>query len=113
MSEPLRVAVVGLGYWGPNLLRNLVELGDAEVVVMCDLREEQLEHWGRRYPAIARTTLYLDVLSDDAEAVVRLTTVSTHFELASRARFGKHTSSSPRGSSEERPSSCAPPADAC
>ena len=63
MSAPLRVAVVGLGYWGPNLLRNLVELDDAEVVTMCDQRDERLEHWGKRYPAVATTTSYLDVLS--------------------------------------------------
>jgi predicted dehydrogenase len=93
MSEPLRVAVVGLGYWGPNLLRNLVELDDAEVVLMCDERNDRLEHWGKRYPAVARTTSYLDVLSDDqVEAVVIATPVSTHFELASRSlQFGKHT----------------------
>ena len=93
MSEPLRVAVVGLGYWGPNLLRNLVELPGADVVTMCDAREDRLEHWGRRYPAIGRTASYMDVLSDDrVEAVVIATPVSTHFELASQAlRFGKHT----------------------
>jgi predicted dehydrogenase len=93
MSEPLRVAVVGLGYWGPNLLRNLVEMPGADVVTMCDPREERLEHWGRRYPAIGRTASYMDVLSDDrVEAVVIATPVSTHFELASRAlEFGKHT----------------------
>jgi predicted dehydrogenase len=92
MSDPLRVAVVGLGYWGPNLLRNLVELDDAEVVTMCDLREERLMHWGRRYPAIERTASYMEVLSDDrVEAVVIATPVSTHFDLASQAlRFGKH-----------------------
>ena len=85
MSEPLRVAVVGLGYWGPNLLRNLVELDEAEVVTMCDEREERLEHWGRRYPAIERTASYMEVLSDDrVEAVVIATPVSTHFELASQ-----------------------------
>ncbi|MGH3137944.1 MAG: Gfo/Idh/MocA family protein, partial [Gaiellaceae bacterium] len=93
MSEPLPVAVVGLGYWGPNLLRNLVELDDAEVVTMCDPREDRLEHWGKRYPAVARATSYMDVLSDDrVDAVVIATPVSTHFELASRAlQFGKHT----------------------
>jgi predicted dehydrogenase len=93
MSEPLHVAVVGLGYWGPNLLRNLVELPEAEVVTMCDAREERLEHWGRRYPAIGRTASYMEVLSDDrVDAVVIATPVSTHFELASRAlQFGKHT----------------------
>ncbi len=91
-TAPLRVAVVGLGYWGPNLLRNLVELEDAEVVTICDTREERLEHWGRRYPAITRTTSYLEVLENDGvDAVVIATPVSTHFELASHAlQFGKH-----------------------
>jgi predicted dehydrogenase len=93
VSEPLRVAVVGLGYWGPNLLRNLVELDGAEVVTMCDSRRDRLDHWARRYPGIDGTTSYIDVLSDDrVEAVVVSTPVSTHFELASRAlQFGKHT----------------------
>ena len=93
MSDPLRVAVVGLGYWGPNLLRNLVELDDAEVVTMCDTRDERLAHWGKRYPAIEQTASYTDVLSDDRiEAVVLATPVSTHFELASQAlQSGKHT----------------------
>ena len=93
MSAPLNVAVIGLGYWGPNLLRNLVELDEAEVVTMCDSRRDRLEHWGKRYPGIARTTSYLDVLSDDrVDAVVLSTPVSTHFDLASRAlQFGKHT----------------------
>jgi predicted dehydrogenase len=93
VSEPLRVAVVGLGYWGPNLLRNLVELDDAEVLTICDARPDRLEHWGKRYPAVERTTSYMDVLSDDrVEAVVIATPVSTHFELAAQAlRFGKHT----------------------
>jgi predicted dehydrogenase len=90
--EPLRTAVVGLGYWGPNLLRNLVELEAAEVVTMCDTRQERLDHWGRRYPAVTQTTSYLEVLSDDSvEAVVIATPVSTHFELAAKAlQFGKH-----------------------
>jgi len=93
VSDPLRVAVVGLGYWGPNLLRNLVDLDDAEVVTMCDPREHRLDHWGRRYPAIERTPSYMDVLSDDrVDAVVIATPVSTHFQLAAQAlRFGKHT----------------------
>lgn len=86
------VAVVGLGYWGPNLLRNLVELDDARVVAMCDLRPERLEAFGRRYPAVDRTTSYDDVLErDDVDAVVIATPVSSHFALASRAlEAGKH-----------------------
>jgi len=88
----LRVAVVGLGYWGPNLLRNLIELEDVDVVLMCDERAERLALWGSRYPAIETTTSYLNVVSDDrVDAVAIATPVATHFELASRAlKFGKH-----------------------
>ncbi len=92
IGHPLRLAVVGLGYWGPNLLRNLVELDDADVVLMCDERPERLALWGRRYPAVETTESYFDVLSNDrVDAVVIATPVATHFDLASRAlQFGKH-----------------------
>jgi len=91
-SEPVRIAVVGLGYWGPNLVRNLHELHEAEVVWACDLREETLATLGRRFPAIPQTTDF-DVVLDDpsVEAVVVATPVSTHFQLAIAAlRAGKH-----------------------
>jgi predicted dehydrogenase len=90
--DPVRVAVVGLGYWGPNLLRNLVELAEAEVVLMCDERPERLAMWGRRYPAIQTTASFSDVLTDDCvDAVAIATPVATHFDLAARAlHFGKH-----------------------
>ena len=58
---PVRTAVVGLGYWGPNLVRNLFELPSADVVLVCDSREEALEQNGRRYPAVRRTTEFDDV----------------------------------------------------
>ena len=53
-----RVGVVGLGYWGPNLLRNLYELDAAEVVVACDQRPEALAQIVRRYPAVRVTTSF-------------------------------------------------------
>ncbi len=92
MSGPLRVAVVGLGYWGPNLLRNLVELDQADVVTICDQRPERLEHFKRRYPFVETTSSYLEVVDDDRiDAVVIATPVSTHFDLAAKAlQFGKH-----------------------
>jgi predicted dehydrogenase len=89
---PVRVAVVGLGYWGPNLVRNLQELPDAELATVCDLREEALEKISVRYPSAMTTTRFDDVLEDETvEAVVIATPVSTHFPLASAAlRAGKH-----------------------
>ena len=68
MSAPLRVAVVGLGYWGPNLLRNLVELDEAEVVTICDQRRGAAGALQAALPGVARTTSYLDVLSRRPES---------------------------------------------
>jgi predicted dehydrogenase len=91
-SSAVNVALVGLGYWGPNLLRALFELGDVEVSYICDLDPERLERYGRRYPS-ARATRDLDnVLSDPrVDAVVIATPVFSHFGLASRVlNAGKH-----------------------
>ena len=90
--EPVRVAVVGLGYWGPNLVRNFHALPEAEVVWACDRHEGALAALARRYPAVPRTTAFADVLADPyVEAVALATPVSTHFPLALAAlRAGKH-----------------------
>lgn len=90
--RPIRVAVVGLGYWGPNLVRNLVELECAEVVRVCDARAEQLAPFVRRYPGIRASTHFADVIEDDrVDAVVIATPVATHHKLASLSlRGGKH-----------------------
>jgi predicted dehydrogenase len=86
------VAVVGLGYWGPNLVRNLYELPEAEVVSVCDMRTDRLEGIRRRYPTIEGCTRFEQVLADPRiDAVVVATPVGTHFELALSALMaGKH-----------------------
>jgi predicted dehydrogenase len=93
IAAPVRVGVVGLGYWGPNLVRNLHELPEAEVACVCDSRTEAFELVTRRYPAIPRTRCYDDLLDDPTiDAVAIATTVTTHYELAARAlEAGKHT----------------------
>jgi predicted dehydrogenase len=90
--EPVRVGVVGLGYWGPNLVRNLHEIDEAEVAWICDARPEALAKVGRRYPAVRRTTQLHDLLADDTlDAVLVATPVSSHYALASSAlEAGKH-----------------------
>ena len=55
-AAPLRVALVGYGYWGPNLLRNYMELPEAQVAWVCDCRPEALAKAQANYPAIAATT---------------------------------------------------------
>ncbi len=88
----VRVGVVGLGYWGPNLIRNLHEIPEAECAWMCDLRPETLAAVGRRYPAV-RQTRHLDEMLDDEtlDAVAVVTPVGTHYDLAMRVlEAGKH-----------------------
>jgi predicted dehydrogenase len=91
-QRPVRIAVVGLGYWGPNLVRVLHELDEAEVPILCDLDQSALEKVGRRYPAVALTDSYERVLVDDhLDAVAIATPVSTHYPLAAAALdAGKH-----------------------
>lgn len=91
-GAPVRIAVTGLGYWGPNLVRNLHEIEGATVAYICDLRAELVETVGRRYPAVKQTTSYDEILCDPhVDAVVIATPVSTHYPLAQAAlEAGKH-----------------------
>jgi predicted dehydrogenase len=91
-SKPLNLAIVGLGYWGPTLLRALVEVEGVEVGWLCDSDRSRLERSRRRYPAARATTRIDDLLADPKlDAVVLATPVFTHFYLASRAlTAGKH-----------------------
>jgi predicted dehydrogenase len=92
MTDPVRIAVVGLGHWGPNLVRNINEFPGAEPVVVCDLRSDALDTITRRYPAVRATTSFSEVLADDeVDAVVIATPVSRHHPMAAAAlRAGKH-----------------------
>lgn len=87
-----RLAVVGLGYWGPNLLRVLFERTDAEVAWICDQDSDRLERLQRRYPSLPATTELDDVLGDpNVDGVVLATPIDTHEELARRSlQAGKH-----------------------
>lgn len=88
----IRVAIVGLGYWGPNLLRVLSECSGADVATICDVDADRLQRYARRHTYLATTTSFDDVLDDpEIEAVLIATPISTHHKLASRAlKAGKH-----------------------
>src|SRR6266545_1416666 len=90
--KALRVAVIGAGYWGPNLVRNLSEAPGAEPVAVADLSPERLEPVRKRFPAVRVTTDHRTVLSDpDVDAVCIATPVGTHRRLAEEAfAAGKH-----------------------
>ena len=91
MAENVGLAVVGAGYWGPNLIRNAAETAGASLEVVCDLDEERLKKIGRRHPEARLVRNLDDVLQDDAvDAVIVATPAATHHELALRAlRAGK------------------------
>jgi predicted dehydrogenase len=92
-AAPFCVAVIGLGYWGPNLLRVLGDNPDVQVRWICDLNRDRLEQFRRRYPATRTTTSIERVLADpDVDAVIIATPVHTHYDLAAQALYaGKHT----------------------
>jgi predicted dehydrogenase len=80
----IRVGLVGLGYWGPNLARNLDEV--ASLVWLCDLSPELRERYAARYPHARVTADFDEMLSDpDLAAVVIATPVVSHYDLARRA----------------------------
>ncbi len=90
-TEPVRVAVVGHGYWGPNLARNFHQLAEAELVYVVDANQSALATAQRLY-GCAVTTDLAGVLADSSlDAVVIATPVRTHFALAQQALLaGKH-----------------------
>jgi predicted dehydrogenase len=90
--SPVCMALVGAGYWGPNLIRNVYENARASLEIVCDLDKYKLEKVKKRYPAIHTTTCYQDLLqSVSIDAIVIATPVNTHYTLARQALIhGKH-----------------------
>ncbi len=87
----LKVGVVGCGYWGPKLARNLHDLSETELAWVADFRPDRLEHMRALYPGTRTTENYANILASDVDAVVIATPVSTHHALAMQAlRAGKH-----------------------
>jgi len=80
------VAVVGYGYWGPNLVRNFADLADCRVKYVCDRLQRNLAKAEKRHPGIITTREYDTILGDpEVRAVVVATPVASHFDLARRA----------------------------
>jgi predicted dehydrogenase len=91
-ERPLRVAVAGLGYWGPNIARNLAALPDVELAWCCDESEASRERHAAAFPSTRFTGDLDEVLADDTvDAVALATPVPTHAALALRVlAAGKH-----------------------
>jgi predicted dehydrogenase len=82
----VKVAVVGVGYWGPNLVRNLHQVDLCEQVVAYDLDESRLKGLVRHYPSTQVASSLEEILDDpDVDAMAVATPVKTHADLAIRA----------------------------
>lgn len=89
----IKIAVVGYGYWGPNLVRNFSWLKETHVKYVCDLDERRLEKVHALFPNVEITTTDYQQILDDPEvtAVAIATPVKTHYPIARAAlEAGKH-----------------------
>lgn len=93
MSNIVNVGVVGCGYWGPNLIRNVRSLPNCALKAMCDLDEDRLRHLKTLYPEVEGMTDYQRMIDEmELDAVVIATPVRHHFALAKASLLaGKHT----------------------
>jgi len=94
MSAPVRVGLVGFGYWGPNLARNIDRLPDAEFVAAFDASAENSAKLAAAYPSVEIAQSLDDLLSDRfaLDAVMIATSAPSHAEIGKAAiRAGKHT----------------------
>ncbi len=88
----VNIAVVGFGYWGPNLVRNFQESENTRVVACCDKNPDRLKQVKTKYPSIETLSDFDDVVKNaQVDAVVIATPVGTHYEFARKAfENGKH-----------------------
>jgi predicted dehydrogenase len=83
--QKVKVVAIGCGYWGPNLIRNFIEISETDLVAIADLDRMRLEHMRARYPQISYITItedYRDFFKMDMDAVVISTPPPTHFAIA-------------------------------
>jgi predicted dehydrogenase len=92
MKDIINLAIIGLGYWGPHLVRNFNATEGASLKTCCDLDERRFKKLAAQYPNTRFTANLDDVFNDaDLDAVIIATPVQSHYELAKRAlTAGKH-----------------------
>ncbi len=87
----MKIGVIGLGYWGPNLVRNFLAQKEVSKVIACDLKENRLKSINEKFPAAQLTNDCTEVINSDTDAIVIATPVDTHYNFAKKAlQAGKH-----------------------
>ncbi|MDB5058707.1 MAG: oxidoreductase [Chloroflexi bacterium] len=92
MFVDVGIGVVGCGYWGPNLVRNLAQTRGAKLLACCDLETSRLDWVRQGYPAVKVTADFQELLDDkQIDAIAIATPISTHYALVKQAlKAGKH-----------------------
>lgn len=85
VDSMINLGIIGCGYWGPNLLRNFLEVAQTRVQVVAELDEARLKYLAQKYPSLKTTKDYEEILRSDIEAVVIATPAATHYALAKEA----------------------------
>jgi len=90
--ENIKVGIIGLGYWGPNLIRNFSVSKNCKLIAIADLQTDKLKKYSNLYPGIETYTDANEIIKNpNIDAVVIATPVFTHFPLAKAAlENGKH-----------------------
>jgi len=90
--KQIKVGVVGFGYWGPNLVRNLSQSPNCELAMVCDANPQRLQHVRRLHPHVTTTERFEDLVERrDVDAVVIATPIRLHYEMARAClEAGKH-----------------------
>ncbi len=87
----MEIGVVGLGYWGPNIIRNFLAQDDITKVMGCDLKDERLRFVRSKFPGVQLLRDYEMLLNSGVDAIAIATPVDTHYFLAKKAlEAGKH-----------------------
>src|SRR5437764_6065053 len=82
---PVRVGVIGCGYWGPHLIRNLHEIAESELLAVADVRPERLHYVGARYPGVRCFADHRELLATEVDAGSVASPIHTHYALAREA----------------------------
>lgn len=87
----MKIGVIGLGYWGPNLVRNFLAHKDVKKVIACDMRENRLQLIKEKFPAADLSKDYHSLINGNTDIIVIATPVDTHYDLAKKSlEAGKH-----------------------
>lgn len=81
----MKVGIIGLGYWGPNLVRNFLAHPDVQKVYACDTREDRLQAISHKFPSVILSKDCEETICGETDLIIIATPVATHYPLAKKA----------------------------